>query len=265
MICIRFETRRMAANMPTLTEVPNSQPSSPALSPTGIQEGEQDTEALRTINDAIQLGKNLQEPRVSESSEPPRRGELEEGRQAKSSKSQRSPVPTGVEFTSPGKSATVSDNGLAIRRDIASPRPKAEMATPSRRPGPKNTTTTRNPAYLRSRIAQLTTTTASTHSDLNATLSKLQALLPPGSDTPPKVISSPCSTSSLPSAVPLNLDSEQKHILSQAQRTLDAHVKMLSKYNAVKDVGMTMLGILAEQKGVTVRAIMEERGVSEDD
>ena len=53
--------------------------------------------------------------------------------------------------------------------------------------------------------------------------------------------------------------------LSQAQYILDDHVKMLSKYNAVKDVGMTMLGILAEQKGVTMKAIMEERGIDKDD
>lgn len=140
----------------------------------------------------------------------------------------------------------------------------ADTKHPSRRPALKNTTTTRDPAYLRSRIAQLTTTIASTRSDLNATLSKLQTHQPAESDPLPAT-SSPRYTSTLQSSVPLNLDAERIQILHQAQCTLDAHVKMLSKYNAVKDVGMTMLGILAEQKGVTIRAIMEERGVSEDD
>jgi hypothetical protein len=53
--------------------------------------------------------------------------------------------------------------------------------------------------------------------------------------------------------------------LAIAQRVLDVHIKDLGKYNAIKDTAMTMLGIIADRKATTVRELMQERDISEDD
>ena len=46
---------------------------------------------------------------------------------------------------------------------------------------------------------------------------------------------------------------------------LDGHIKLLSKYNELKDAGMMMLRSIAEREGRVVRDVMVERGVGEDD
>ena len=42
---------------------------------------------------------------------------------------------------------------------------------------------------------------------------------------------------------------------------MQRHIKLLQDYNAVKDVAMGMMGLIAERKGLRVGDVMEELGV----
>lgn len=251
----------MAVDMSTLSEVPNSQPSSPALSSTRSLEGERDDESSESKTEGVQLDDSSLKPQACLIPAPPRPpGAQSEQQTASSMPSGRS---QSADVEAHQESTVVPNDSPTMRSDTASPSPEAGSRQSTRRRPLGSVSATRDPAYLRSRIAQLTTTARSTQSDLDAALSKLQSLLPPQSIPPPDKPSPLSTSTSKPPAI--NLDAAQMQTLSQAQHILDDHVKMLSKYNAVKDVGMTMLGILAEQRGVTMRAIMEDRGIDKDD
>ncbi|MCJ1239883.1 hypothetical protein MMC14_007881 [Varicellaria rhodocarpa] len=48
-------------------------------------------------------------------------------------------------------------------------------------------------------------------------------------------------------------------------QTVSAHIKLLHTYNEMRDVGMGLLGIIADNRGVRVRDVYEEFGVGVDD
>jgi hypothetical protein len=125
------------------------------------------------------------------------------------------------------------------------------------------------PAYLRSRIALLQSSLESTHADLTSTLAEFEKQL---IVRPPSAIndrSAPASTASPIEASSheqtLTLTPNQNNLLALASTTLQSHVNRLSKYNAVKDIAMGMLGMIGERDGKTVRAVMLERDVGLED
>ncbi|KAI9651513.1 MAG: hypothetical protein M1831_000787 [Alyxoria varia] len=53
--------------------------------------------------------------------------------------------------------------------------------------------------------------------------------------------------------------------METAQDIIKRHIKLLHDYNAVRDVGQGLMGILAEQRGVRLVEVMEEFGVGKED
>lgn len=53
----------------------------------------------------------------------------------------------------------------------------------------------------------------------------------------------------------------QRVLLQQAQRVVSKHVGDLKKYNEVKDAAMKLLEVLAQQKAMRLKDVLEERGV----
>lgn len=56
-----------------------------------------------------------------------------------------------------------------------------------------------------------------------------------------------------------------EQVIGKARTTVNAHIKMLTRYNELKDVAMGMFDLIAEHKGVRVADILQEHGVELDD
>lgn len=65
---------------------------------------------------------------------------------------------------------------------------------------------------------------------------------------------------------PIALDAQtQQTILSHAQAAVKQHIALLHAYNGIRDVGQGLMGMIAEQRGVRIKQVMEEMGVGEGD
>jgi hypothetical protein len=53
--------------------------------------------------------------------------------------------------------------------------------------------------------------------------------------------------------------------VAQARAVIKTHIGLLHEYNAMRDVGMGLIGIVAETRGVRIRECQEEFGVGEGD
>ena len=122
--------------------------------------------------------------------------------------------------------------------------------------------------HQRAQLVLVTNSANFTRQELRTKLDELRDLLPAGASDDAAVSSnhSTAKTSfgrgsqSIDALTPI-----QTQTLVQAQRILDKHVATLSRYNEIKDIAMEMLGILAEQKGMTMKEMMAEKGVDEAD
>ncbi|KAK4987482.1 hypothetical protein LTR28_006421 [Elasticomyces elasticus] len=61
------------------------------------------------------------------------------------------------------------------------------------------------------------------------------------------------------------LAERRKLILAEAQATVKRHIGLLHQYNEIKDVGMGLLGLVADRKGVRVADVLGEFGVGAKD
>ena len=52
---------------------------------------------------------------------------------------------------------------------------------------------------------------------------------------------------------------------SDPNAIVQRHIKLLHQYNEIKDIGMGLFGLIADRRGVRVKDVFEEFGVSEDD
>lgn len=141
--------------------------------------------------------------------------------------------------------------------ETGSPAPASPPSNPAPLPHPASITSpkpTSSPApLLQTKIANLHHTIAHITASLAATLSQLshKPSIPPSSTSHSAATSSP----------PPNLSPRtQQQSLLHAQRILDEHVKQLQRYNETKDVAMSLIGIIAEGKGESVRGLLRERG-----
>ena len=50
-----------------------------------------------------------------------------------------------------------------------------------------------------------------------------------------------------------------------AQATVSKHIKLLHKYNEIRDIGQGLMGLIADQRGVRIVDVYEEFGVAEGD
>ncbi|TKA72989.1 hypothetical protein B0A49_03066 [Cryomyces minteri] len=53
--------------------------------------------------------------------------------------------------------------------------------------------------------------------------------------------------------------------LHTAAALVKRHIKLLHDYNEIKDIGMGLLGLIADQRGVRIREVQEEFGLEGDD
>ncbi|ETN40910.1 uncharacterized protein HMPREF1541_05190 [Cyphellophora europaea CBS 101466] len=255
----------MAPSPPS--EIPNSQASSPGL-------GSSSSDDADSNNQYIAVAELIGPTSLSTTNLSPSEGNRESADPHPPSKIP--PEPATLDSESSCAAATVSNP--TPHHTHPPETPLLQHATPSK---PLSTGTARNPPFrpssitshnhphLASRIAQLTTTLDSTQTALASILAEFEAL--------PDFTSSAKSTSTSSSAAPppqtqlrppdpnLTLSPIQTATLHRAHRILDAHVQALSRYNAVRDAGLALLGFVAERRGVTVGSVMEEMGVEEGD
>ncbi|KAK4501197.1 hypothetical protein PRZ48_007004 [Zasmidium cellare] len=77
------------------------------------------------------------------------------------------------------------------------------------------------------------------------------------------------TTSTLPSGLPLpetwTPAQKQTAALQTANAVIKEHIALLHSYNEIKDVGMGLMGLVAEKRGCRVKEVMGEFGVGEKD
>lgn len=50
-----------------------------------------------------------------------------------------------------------------------------------------------------------------------------------------------------------------------ASATVQRHITLLHRYNEIKDIGLGLMGLIADQRGVRLKEVMREWGVDEKD
>jgi Swi5 len=60
----------------------------------------------------------------------------------------------------------------------------------------------------------------------------------------------------------MTLTHAQQRALSESQSILDNHIKLLKRYNELRDVGMMMVGVIAEREGRVVGDVLGRMGMS---
>jgi hypothetical protein len=129
-------------------------------------------------------------------------------------------------------------------------------------------TSTNSVEFHRAQVVMVTNSANFTRQELCTKLDELRDLLfepaPPAATESALLATSTISPDILSNSKH-GLAPVQNRTLTEAQRILNKHVTTLSRYNEIKNVAMEMLGILAEQKGMTMKEIMAERGIDEAD
>ena len=57
----------------------------------------------------------------------------------------------------------------------------------------------------------------------------------------------------------------ETELLNNAQSTIKDHIKLLHQYNETRDIGLGLIGMIAESRKVRIRDCQEEYGVGEGD
>lgn len=67
--------------------------------------------------------------------------------------------------------------------------------------------------------------------------------------------------------LPSEIGSEEKtaRVLAAAEAKVKERIELLHGYNEIKDIGLGMMGLVAEQRGVRQIEVMEEYGVTSKD
>jgi hypothetical protein len=58
---------------------------------------------------------------------------------------------------------------------------------------------------------------------------------------------------------------EQDVLVQNARGVIKQHIQLLNKYNEIKDIGQTLIGVIADNRNVTIRECQEEFGVADGD
>ncbi|KPI42490.1 uncharacterized protein AB675_9816 [Cyphellophora attinorum] len=250
-------------------EIPNSQPSSPAVSPWYDGTDENETTDRNDYAEATTLNLNAE---VADAHNAVRGTSDSITAPTKHTDQQpESPVPNHQDQDSSLKPTPPRRQDTSPVHKPPSTITKHTSASQGRRSSARRVQHQHSytPAYLRSRIALLLSSLESTHADLTSTLAEFEKQLKLELSSTINGQSAPTDTASPtepPShKQPLTLTPEQTILLARASTTLQSHVNRLGKYNAVKDIAMGMLGMIAEREGKTVRAVMLEREVGLED
>lgn len=60
-------------------------------------------------------------------------------------------------------------------------------------------------------------------------------------------------------------EEKEKHAMQTANATIKEHIALLHKYNEIKDIGLGLMGLVAESRGVRQGVVMEEYGMTKED
>ena len=60
-------------------------------------------------------------------------------------------------------------------------------------------------------------------------------------------------------------DEKTRYALSGANAVIKDHIRLLHEYNEIKDIGQGLMGLVAEGRGVRIKAVMEDFGMGEKD
>lgn len=60
-------------------------------------------------------------------------------------------------------------------------------------------------------------------------------------------------------------DQKSKQALDTANGVIKEHIALLHNYNEIKDIGMGLMGLVADKRGVRVKGLLEEFGMGEKD
>lgn len=73
----------------------------------------------------------------------------------------------------------------------------------------------------------------------------------------------------LPSGLPfpagLSDEERSKQALASANAVVKEHIALLHSYNEVKDIGLGLMGLIADKRGVRIAPVMEEFGMTDKD
>ncbi|KAF2212133.1 hypothetical protein CERZMDRAFT_42449 [Cercospora zeae-maydis SCOH1-5] len=56
-----------------------------------------------------------------------------------------------------------------------------------------------------------------------------------------------------------------KQALATANAAIKKHISALHRYNEIKDIGLGLMGLVAERRGVRQKVVMEEFGIGDKD
>ena len=150
----------------------------------------------------------------------------------------KSPTPL-----SPGAKTASQDPGSAppehpvLPSSSPSIKPPLSASSPARQP----TTTHPSTADLLTKIATLQSQTSTLQTQLSSTYAQLTAKTTPGSES--------------------ESESGLSDPAAKAEAILKRHIRLLHEYNEIRDIGMGLMGLIADARGVRLAGVMGEFGV----
>ncbi|KAL2350293.1 Swi5-domain-containing protein [Cryomyces antarcticus] len=106
------------------------------------------------------------------------------------------------------------------------------------------------------------TTLRTTHSTLTAQRDALISSIPTTPTATPSAASAPTTTTN---NIPKTTDDATTAALHTAAAIVKRHIKLLHDYNEIKDIGMGLLGLITDQRGVRIREVQKEFGLEGGD
>lgn len=122
-----------------------------------------------------------------------------------------------------------------------------------------------------SRNAQLQATLAALQIERDALISSIQPLLakqpthppphPQHNDSPAQPAPPTCTDSIATEVEGVPIEAEQEQVIALAHEVVKRHIALLGRYNKTRDAGQSLMGLIAEQRGVRVAEVMDELGI----
>ncbi|KAJ9642966.1 hypothetical protein H2199_004488 [Coniosporium tulheliwenetii] len=82
---------------------------------------------------------------------------------------------------------------------------------------------------------------------------------------PPRIISPSALPSSSPSTTPQPDSDSNAAVLAAAKAVIKRHITLLHDYNEIRDVGLGLMGLIADARGVRIKDVQEEFGIEAKD
>lgn len=143
-----------------------------------------------------------------------------------------------------------------LQQNNAVPAARADNDAPAEASG--NTETTTEAATDQAPSNPRLTAIQNKHANLTTTLADLQA-------ERARLIAQTTLPSGLAMPDTWSEDEKSKQALSSANAVIKDHIRLLHEYNEIKDIGQGLMGLVAEGRGVRIKAVMEDFNMEEKD